>query len=118
MWPEKHQICFVRAFGGFGGWGWTLTLLYPAQMQDQQVGDASVLVERQAEGRLGLAARHSVAVHAVDMAVDMAVDPIGVSVDAVTMAVDSVHSIRNVVLCIDSLQYVMPGHLKKNSEQI
>lgn len=64
-------------------------------MQDQQVGDASVLGEGQAERRFGLAARLSVAVHTVDVAIHS----IDVPVNTINMAVNSVHSIRDGISC-------------------
>lgn len=68
-------------------------------MQDEQVGDAFVLGEGQAERRL-LGAGLSVAVDAV-VAVDaivaiMAVDAVD-TIDAIHVAVYTIHSIGNVV---------------------
>ena len=65
-------------------------------MQHQQVGDALVLIEGQAERWFGLGAGLGVAVHTVNMTVN-AVD---VSVNSICMAVYSVytvHSIRDIV---------------------
>lgn len=69
-------------------------------MQDQQVGDASVLGEGQAERRFGLAARLSVAVYTIDMAINS----INVPIDTINMAVYAVytvHSVRDDVFCKD-----------------
>lgn len=52
-------------------------------MQDEQVGDPFVLGKGQAQRRFGLAARLSMAVHAIDM-----------TVNTLRMAV---HSVRDVV---------------------
>lgn len=60
----------------------SLTLLRPAQMQDQQVGDASVLVEGQAERRFGLTARLGVAIHTVN-SIDVPVNTINVPVNTI-----------------------------------
>lgn len=61
------------------------TILHMAQMQNQQVGDALVFSEGQAQRRFGLRAGLSVAVYAVDVAVD-----------AVSVTVYAVHSIWDV----------------------
>jgi len=47
-----------------------LTVLRSAQVKDQQVGDALVLGERQAGGWFGLAARLSMPIHTIDMAIN------------------------------------------------
>lgn len=62
-------------------------------MQDKQVGEASVLSERQAERRFGLAARLSVAVHTIGVAINS----INVTINTIHMAVDTIHTIRDVV---------------------
>lgn len=63
-------------------------------MQDQQVGDAPVLVEGQAEGWFRLAGRLSVAIHTV-----------GMPVNTVNMAINSVsmpiNTIRDSLSCKD-----------------
>ena len=77
-----------------------LTLLGTAQVQHQQVGDASVFGEGQAEGRVGLAPRLAVAVHAVAVAVGS----VAVAVGSVAVAVDSIGSIDavgNVLAWVD-----------------
>lgn len=63
-------------------------------MQDQQVGDASVLVEGQAEGRFGLAARLSMAIHTIDVPVNT----INMPINTINMAVNT---IRDGVSCRD-----------------
>lgn len=68
-----------------------LTLLNPAQMQHQQVGDASVLIEGQTEGRLGLRTRISVAVHAVSVPIH--------SIDTVHLTIYTIDSIGNAIFC-------------------
>lgn len=71
------------------------TFLGPAQMQHQQVGDAFVLCEGQAERWFGLGSRLSVAVHTVDMSVSS----IGVPVNTV----HTIHSVRDGVSCKDKV---------------
>lgn len=77
--------------------GTSLTLLCPAQMQDQQVGDASVLREGQAERRLRVADRLGVAVHNVAVATGS----IDVPVNTINLAVHTIHSVRDGVSCKD-----------------
>lgn len=67
-------------------------------MQDQQVGDALVLIEGQAERWFWLAAILGVAVHIVSMTVD-AIDAIDMPVNSICVAVytvNAVHSIHSV----------------------
>lgn len=71
-----------------------LTLLHPAQMQHQQVGDASVLVEGQAEGWFVLTARLGVAVHTVGMPVN-STD----TIDTIHVAVYTIDSVGNGISC-------------------
>lgn len=66
-------------------------------MQDQQVGDASVLVEGQAEGRFGLAARLGMAIHTIDVPVNT----INVTINTINMAVNTINSIGDGVSCKD-----------------
>ncbi|TNN48219.1 hypothetical protein EYF80_041578 [Liparis tanakae] len=72
----------------------TRTFLGPPQVQHQQVGDAPVLREGEAQGRFGLAAGLGVSVHAVDSGA--AGSAFGVPVDAIRMAV---HSARDSASC-------------------
>ena len=68
-------------------------------MQHQQVGDAFVLREGQAERWFGLGSRLSVAVHTVDMSVSA----IGVPVNTVHVAVYTIHSVRDGISCKDKV---------------
>ena len=70
-----------------------LTLLGAAQVQHQQVGDASVFGEGQAEGRVGLAPRLAVAVHAVAVAVGSVAVAVG--------SVGSIDAVGNVLAWVD-----------------
>lgn len=69
----------------------SLTFLHPPQMQHQQVGDASVLVEGQAQGWFGLTGRLSVAVYAVGMSMN--------SIDTIDVAVYTIDSVWNGISC-------------------
>lgn len=62
-----------------------LTVLRVAQMEDQQVGDALVLGEGQAEGRFGLGAGLSVTIYTVHM-----------TINTISVTVDSVDSVWDV----------------------
>lgn len=62
-------------------------------MQDQQVGDASVLGEGQTERWFGLAAWLSVAVHTVDMSVHT----VDVGINSIDVSVNAIYSIRDCV---------------------
>lgn len=74
--------------------GTSLTILCSAQMQDEQVGDAFVLGERQTKRWFGLAPRLAVAI-----------DTLSVSINSISKAIDTIHvsiySIRDVT-CKDA----------------
>lgn len=60
-------------------------------MQYQQIGDASVLVEGQTEGRLGLSARISMAAYAISVPIH--------SIDTLHLTIYTIDSIGNAIFC-------------------
>lgn len=74
-------------------------------MQDQQVGDAFVFGEGQAEGWFGLAAGLSVS---INMTINMTIYSIHMSVDSINMAVHTIYSVGNSIFCKDKFTLNKP----------
>lgn len=64
-------------------------------MKNQQVGDASVLIEGEAERRFGLTARLGVAVHPINS--------IDVPAKTINVPIDTINSIRDRISCKSSM---------------
>lgn len=72
-------------------------------MQHQQVGDASVLVEGQAQGWFGLTARLGVGVYTVGMPVN-SID----TIDTIDVAVYTIDSVGNGISCKHNMDQINP----------